>query len=51
MKTYIVTVRLTVDDDAEHLESTEAVAAEVRSWLEGLNADVDTVTVAEEEQS
>jgi hypothetical protein len=49
MKTYIVTVRLTVDEDTEHLASTEAVADEVRSWLESLDADVDTVTVTEEQ--
>jgi hypothetical protein len=51
MKTYIVTVRYTADDDAdEHLQSIDSIADEVRSWFEDLGADVDTITVAEEEQ-
>jgi dihydroneopterin aldolase len=49
MKTYIVTVRLTVED--EHVDTIESVADEVTSWLEGLYAEVDSVTVAEEEHS
>jgi hypothetical protein len=51
MKTITLTVQLTIGDDAsEHLQSIDAIASEVRSWLEDLGADVDTVTVTEEEQ-
>lgn len=51
MKNFTVTVRLTVDEHTdEHLQTMDAIAAEVRSWLEDMGADVDTVTVTEEEQ-
>ena len=50
-KTLVVTVKLTVTDDTdEHLQTIDAVADEVRSWLEDMGADVDTVTVTEEEE-
>lgn len=52
MKIFTLTVRLTVDEDADaHLQTIYAIADEVKAWLEGLDAEVETITVAEEVQS
>jgi hypothetical protein len=50
MKTYTLTVVLSVDDHAdEHLQTVQAVEGEVRSWLEGLGATVQTLAVTARE--
>jgi len=51
MKTFTITARLSVDEAAdEHLQTNDAIADEVRSWLSDLGADVDEVTVSSEEE-
>ena len=47
---YTITTMVSVDDDAEHLRTTQEIEDEVRSWLEGLGATVHgvIVTVARE---
>ena len=48
MREYIVTVRFTVDANAEeHIQTARAIEDEVRSWLASLDADVQVVTVDE----
>ncbi len=48
MKTFAITVRLAVDEDTDpHLQTIDAIADEVKAWLEGLNATVEIVTVSE----
>jgi hypothetical protein len=48
MKTFTVTIRLGVDIDTdEHLQTVDAIAAEIRSWLTDLDADVQEVTITE----
>ena len=45
-KTYAVTVTLTVHPDTdEHLQHEQAIRDEVKSWLESLDATVQSVNV------
>jgi hypothetical protein len=51
MKTYTATVTFTVDADADaHLQSEQAIRDEITSWLEGLKAEVEAVTIHQEER-
>lgn len=48
--TYNVTVTFTVDPNTdEHLQSEQGIEDEFHSWLEGLKATVETVTVHQAE--
>ncbi len=45
-KTFQIVFRLTVDASTdEHLQTPDAVASEIRSWLEGLHAAVHVISV------
>ena len=45
--TYNITINLSVDEDTEHLSDVHEIEDEVRSWLTGLGATVNAVTVEE----
>lgn len=48
-QTYTVIATFTVTESSdEHLQSSQAIQEEFESWLEGLKATVEAVTVREE---
>jgi hypothetical protein len=48
MTTYIITITLVVSPASdEHLQTSRGIEDEVRSWLTGLGAAVEAVTVQE----
>jgi hypothetical protein len=48
MTNYIITITLDVSPETdEHLQTPQGIEDEVRSWLTGLHADVQAVTVEE----
>ena len=52
METFTVVVTLTVHQQTdEYLQTKRAIRDEVRSWLEGLNARVQTITVEKQERT
>jgi hypothetical protein len=46
--TYVISFTLTVEHGNEDLPHVEAVKSEIVSWLEGLNASVEDLSVVEE---
>jgi hypothetical protein len=51
MRTYLITITLVVSPESdEHLQTPQGIEDEVRSWLTGLHADVDAVTVRREDK-
>lgn len=47
-KIYVITITLGVSPESdEHLQTPQDIEDEVRSWLTGLDADVQAVTVEE----